>query len=94
MRNLEELRLEVAMSHGSELDRCDPVMNQYRIICNSIYTLLKEENLVELLKDTKKMLKNKGIRREMFKKISIARDILLSSLMRHQPGKMNLEAQT
>ena len=36
MRNLEELRLEVAMSHGTELERCDPVMNQYRIICNSI----------------------------------------------------------
>jgi hypothetical protein len=94
MRNLEELRLEVAMSHGTELQRCDPVMNQYRIICNSIYTLLKEEKLVDLLKDTKKMLKSKGIRREMFKKISIAKEILLSSLIRHKPGQMDLETQT
>lgn len=79
------------MSHGTELQRCDPVMNQYRIICNSIYTLLKEEKLVDLLKDTKKMLKSKGIRREMFKKISIAKEILLSSLIRHKPGQMDLE---
>ena len=79
------------MSHGTELQRCDPVMNQYRIICNSIYTLLKEEKLVDLLKDTKKMLKSKGIRREMFKKISIAKEILLSSLIRHNPGQMDLE---
>ena len=69
-------------------------MNQYRIICNSIYTLLKEENLVELIKESKRMLKNKGIRREMFKKISIAKEILLSSLIKHKPGKMDLESQT
>jgi hypothetical protein len=37
------------------------------------------------------MLKSKGIRREMFKKISIAKEILLSSLIRHKPGQMDLE---
>jgi hypothetical protein len=86
------LRLDVAMTHGSELERCDPVQNQYRVICNSIYTLLKEENLVKLLKEVKSDLKDTPTRRTMFKKMSVAKEILLSSLIRCKPGKMDLES--
>jgi hypothetical protein len=43
------------MEHGGELERQDPIANQYRIICNSIYALLKEENLIEMIENAKLM---------------------------------------
>ena len=51
MRNLEELRLEVSMEYGGSLESVDPILIQYKMICNSIYTLLKEENLIDIIKD-------------------------------------------
>lgn len=57
MRNMEELKLEVSMEYGGEFDLIDPVMSQYKIFCNSIYALLKEENLIDILKEAKEQLK-------------------------------------
>ena len=55
LKGLEELRLEVAIEHGKELERQDPIANMYKIICNSIYALLREENIIEMLENAKAM---------------------------------------
>lgn len=60
MRNLEELRLEVSMEFGGEFENIDPVMDYYKIICNSIHAMLKEENLIDILTDAAQELKEKG----------------------------------
>lgn len=61
MRNLEELRLEVSMEYGGELEKLDPVLEQYKHICNSIFSLLKEENLLDILKNSKLTDKSKEV---------------------------------
>jgi hypothetical protein len=53
LRNLGELRLEMCMEYGGEFEKIDPVLDEYKIICNSIFALLKEENLMDIIKDTK-----------------------------------------
>jgi hypothetical protein len=46
------------MEFGGEFQKNDPVQQQYKIICNSIYSLLKEEDLVDLLSDAQLLMKN------------------------------------
>jgi hypothetical protein len=89
---LEELRLEVAIEHGGELERQDPIANQYKIICNSIYALLKEENLIKMLEDAK-MMKNEDCvtRKNFYKKISIAKEILISALLKKRKAHINMK---
>jgi hypothetical protein len=61
MRNLEELRLEVSMEYGGEFEKLDPILEQYKHICNSIFTLLKEEDLLDILKNSQLTGKSKEV---------------------------------
>lgn len=94
MRNLEELRLEVSKEYGSEFEQIDPVFSHYKILCNSIYALLKEENLLDIISEAKKQLKEEGaVRMLSSKKVSIAKEILLSALLRRKKNRFSIKNQ-
>jgi len=52
LSNLGELRLEMCMEYGGEFEKIDPVLDEYKVLCNSIFALLKEENLMDIIRDT------------------------------------------
>ena len=93
MKNMEELRLEVGIEFGGEFENIDPVMEHYKIICNSIYALLKEENLIDIIEDAtqKEKESKKGIK-QAYKKRSVAKEILLTALMHKKQSKFNEES--
>jgi hypothetical protein len=37
------------MEYGGEFEKIDPVYDHFKILCNSIYALLKEGNLLDIL---------------------------------------------
>lgn len=92
MRNLEELRLEVSKEYGGEFDQIDPVYDHFKVLCNSIYALLKEENLVDIITEAKKQLREEGaVKMLSSKKVSIAKEILLSALLRRKKSRLNVK---
>ena len=49
MRGLEEIELDVALNNGGSMDKFNPILSHYKALCNSIFTLCKEEGLFEIL---------------------------------------------
>ena len=93
LKNLEELRLELEMEYGGEFEKQDPIMSQYKEICNSVYNLLKHQNLVEILQEAADKLKFEGPHALLLWKVSIAKEILLSALLKKDHARFTLTSQ-
>jgi hypothetical protein len=95
LRNLGELRLEMCMEYGGEFEKIDPVLDEYKVICNSIFALLKEENLMDIIKDTKNQRQEHARKGKAPNdtKSSVAKEILISALMRSKDGPLNIDNQ-
>eukprot|EP00347_Sterkiella_histriomuscorum_P000210 403376762 len=99
LRNMEELELEVSLSQGgSSFKKYDPILQHYKALCNSIYNLCQEEGLFEILQqaaDQKRTTRQSKLKRkELYPgakpkevaKYSVAKDILVSSLLKKKHG--------
>ncbi|CDW89869.1 UNKNOWN [Stylonychia lemnae] len=105
LRNLEELELDLAMSNGANnMKKHDPILQHYKTLCHSIYNLCQEEGLFQILQQAADERKNKklsikrkalypGAKTDEIKKYSVAKDILVSSLLKKKKGYISLSAQ-
>jgi len=96
LRNLGELRLEMCMEYGGEFEKIDPVLDEYKVLCNSIYALLKEENLMDIIRShTQRQRKEHARAGKAPKdnaKNSVAKDILVSALLKGIEGPLTVES--